>query len=300
MKKHVLDVLVASLVISASLSLTGCVAPNKQNPVNPDQPQPTVIKTGEKADYKGLTVAEAEKLAKKNEVDFRISEKDGEAQILTADLVPGRINAIVKNDTVVDYTVEGQELENTVYDQNSWKTMISPDCQYFSDGCNTCSREKAGDEENIACTQMACENYGKPVCLDDQNETTKTEVYDQNSWKTIISSDCQHFFDGCNTCFRMENDNEKVACTLMACKTYEKPVCLDGKEKEVNELSIDKVKFFLKNGEVKSIFQRHNLKVTLIMKDGKEYNFQESKIDEIFELIEECGETCQDIDQITE
>ncbi len=298
MKKHVL---VASLVISASLSLTGCVViDNKKNPVNPDQPKPTVIKTDEKADYKGLTVAEAEKLAKKNGVIFRIAEKDGEAQILTADLVPGRINATVKNDTIVSYIVEGQESENTVYDQNSWKTMIAPDCLSFSDGCNTCSRNKAGDEENVACTLMACETYKKPVCLDNQEKNTETGVYDQNSWKTMIAPDCQYFSDGCNTCFRMKDDKENVACTLMACETYEKPVCLDDEMTKIGGITKEEVKSLLQSGGVKSIFQRHNLKVTLTMNDGKKYNFQESKIDEIFELIEECGETCQDIDQMTE
>ncbi len=46
-----------------------------------------------------------------------------------------------------------------------------------------------------------------------------------DSRKTIIPAECTSFFDGCNTCSKMENGTP--ACTLMACETYEKPKCID-------------------------------------------------------------------------
>lgn len=48
------------------------------------------------------------------------------------------------------------------YDINSWKEIILDSCQSFSDGCNRCGRTKGG----VACTEMACEKYEKPECLD--------------------------------------------------------------------------------------------------------------------------------------
>ena len=53
----------------------------------------------------------------------------------------------------------------------------------------------------------------------------KASEYDQDSWKDIIADDCMHFFDGCNSCWRMEN--WEVACTRMFCDEYQKPVCTD-------------------------------------------------------------------------
>ena len=55
----------------------------------------------------------------------------------------------------------------------------------------------------------------------------QTAVYDKNSWKTMIPDSCASFFDGCNTCSRIEGGAE-AACTRMFCETYEKPACRDG------------------------------------------------------------------------
>ncbi len=57
-----------------------------------------------------------------------------------------------------------------------------------------------------------------------------------DSRKTIIPTECKAFFDGCNTCNKTENG--AVACTLMACETYEKPKCIDDEiQKEDEEAS---------------------------------------------------------------
>jgi membrane-bound inhibitor of C-type lysozyme len=51
--------------------------------------------------------------------------------------------------------------------------------------------------------------------------------WDQNSWRDIISDECQAFFDGCNNCRRGSADITMAACTRKACAEYQKPRCLD-------------------------------------------------------------------------
>ncbi|MCL5093837.1 MAG: hypothetical protein M1355_01790 [Patescibacteria group bacterium] len=56
----------------------------------------------------------------------------------------------------------------------------------------------------------------------------------------------------------------------------------------------------INNGEVKSIIQTHNLEVTLILKDGQGLITVESAIDNVFKVIQDCGQKCQDISLATE
>lgn len=111
---------------------------------------------------------------------------------------------------------EEQEFDKKIYDQHSWKTIISENCEYFSDGCNECSR--GPDGEATSCTELYCEEYQKPHCLDDK-------VYDQHSWETIIHDGCMAFFDGCNNCHR-SNKGGLVGCSRKYCEVYERPKCL--------------------------------------------------------------------------
>ncbi len=60
--------------------------------------------------------------------------------------------------------------EDSVYDANSWKTLIPASCQRFSDGCNQCVRN--AETGNAACTRKACFTYGKPQCLDGRDNTS--------------------------------------------------------------------------------------------------------------------------------
>lgn len=56
--------------------------------------------------FSGLTVAEAEAKADADGVMFRVVERDGELQPTTRDFQEGRINATVRNDVVIEYTIE--------------------------------------------------------------------------------------------------------------------------------------------------------------------------------------------------
>ncbi len=57
-------------------------------------------------DYVGLTLEAAQELAENNNTTLRVTELDGEPQMVTMDYRPGRINASVKNNIVTSYRVE--------------------------------------------------------------------------------------------------------------------------------------------------------------------------------------------------
>jgi hypothetical protein len=65
-------------------------------------------------------------------------------------------------------------------------------------------------------------------------------------------------------------------------------------------ISWDAAKIILNNGEVKQIFQSHQLDVILTLKNGAELHTEEPKIDDIFKEVEKCGEICKDIILATE
>lgn len=82
--------------------------PQAEAPQTNEAPQANDEVTTSSQDYIGLSVADAENLARTNSVPFRIVEQDGEALAATMDYVPGRINASVAGGIVTTYTVEGQ------------------------------------------------------------------------------------------------------------------------------------------------------------------------------------------------
>lgn len=61
------------------------------------------------------------------------------------------------------------------------------------------------------------------------NQISEKTEYNSESRQTMISENCVSFFDGCNTCNRIEGSTD-AACTRMFCETYEQPKCLDNEE----------------------------------------------------------------------
>ena len=59
----------------------------------------------------GLSEADASASVEQQGGFFRVVDRDGQFLPVTADYVPGRINAIVQNDIVVDYHIEGADSE---------------------------------------------------------------------------------------------------------------------------------------------------------------------------------------------
>jgi hypothetical protein len=66
------------------------------------------------------------------------------------------------------------------------------------------------------------------------------------------------------------------------------------------EVTWEMAQAMILNGEVKQVIQAHSLQVTLMLKDGRTLITTEPAIDDIFEVIELCGNPCQDITIATE
>lgn len=58
--------------------------------------------------------------------------------------------------------------------------------------------------------------------------------------------------------------------------------------------------FLILSGGVKEVAQYHSLEVTLTLDDGRKVSTKEPVIDEVFKVIERCGDLCEDIVRVTE
>ncbi|MDO8604269.1 MAG: hypothetical protein Q7K40_02620 [bacterium] len=68
----------------------------------------------------------------------------------------------------------------------------------------------------------------------------------------------------------------------------------------ISILSWEEAVGILHSGQVKKIMQTHALEITLILKNGKIINTKEPGIDDIFEEINKCGNSCKGISIATE
>jgi hypothetical protein len=66
------------------------------------------------------------------------------------------------------------------------------------------------------------------------------------------------------------------------------------------EISWEEAQSLIMDGQVESVFQSHDLRVVLTLKDGRAVETTEPAIDDVFEVIEACGEPCADLVKITE
>jgi len=62
----------------------------------------------------------------------------------------------------------------------------------------------------------------------------------------------------------------------------------------------DEAIIILNSGEVKSVMQTHNLDVTLTLKNGTTIHTKETRIDMIFDEIDKCGNSCDNLIMATE
>lgn len=69
---------------------------------------------------------------------------------------------------------------------------------------------------------------------------------------------------------------------------------------QLKKYSWPEIEEIIKSGEVEEVFQAHNLDVKIHLKNGTEISVIEPKIDAIFDLIDECGELCEEIIKGTE
>jgi hypothetical protein len=66
------------------------------------------------------------------------------------------------------------------------------------------------------------------------------------------------------------------------------------------QIEWEEAKNLILNGEVTEVFQLHSLEVILTLEDGTTVVTIEPNIDDVFDVLEECGEVCADVTVATE
>ncbi len=92
----------------------------------------------------------------------------------------------------------------------------------------------------LAFVASACAVKDDPASTAEPVATVPV-VYDMNSWKTTINSECRSFSDGCNNCFR--EPGKMAACTRKACAVYQQPRCLDEADDSAQTTSAKKIDY---------------------------------------------------------
>ncbi|MGM5482587.1 MAG: hypothetical protein ACQESF_03940 [Nanobdellota archaeon] len=74
----------------------------------------------------------------------------------------------------------------------------------------------------------------------------------------------------------------------------------DEKKGHDRYLGWEKTVSILNSGNVKEVFQSHDLSVTLVLENGTKARTTEPEIDEIFHEVDKCEKPCEDIILATE
>lgn len=140
----------------------------------------------------------------------------------------------------------------------SWKTMIPESCQSFFDGCNQCMRTADGE---VACTEMLCERYEMPKCLDDEQE------WDQQVGMANPASEYCVAQGGESNIKKDENWNEYGVCLIEGKEVEEWEYYRAAMEK-TNE---EKAKAYVGRqfSEVQKEFETQNQILRIIAQDGE-------------------------------
>jgi hypothetical protein len=89
-----------------------------------------------------------------------------------------------------------------------------------------------------------------------------------------------------------------AALVLSACNTGNVPNPPTTGDSSV--ITWDKAVELINSGDVKQVSQTHSLDVTLDMINGEVYKTIEPSIDEVFKVIDACGDPCKDMILATE
>lgn len=123
-------------------------------------------------DYVGLDEAEAEELASQNEVPFRVVERDGAMLPTTRDYREGRINAVVEDELVVSYTVEGEGMESGAGDDaTTEETPATTDSNVTGEheaiiGLTEAEAEAYAEANDVPFRIGSIDGEGQPVTMD--------------------------------------------------------------------------------------------------------------------------------------
>lgn len=140
------------------------------------------------------------------------------------------LSACVKTETP-EVSEEVVELEVT----GDYVGMTVPQAQAQAEVRNTPFRVVMADGEPFAVTMdyrpgrinATVENgVVTSYSVEGEEVAAQKKTFDARSWKTEIAKSCSSFFDGCNTCRRVEGA-DGAACTRMFCGEYKQPRCLD-------------------------------------------------------------------------
>jgi hypothetical protein len=96
------------LLASLLLFVSGCEKPYNQPPVEILEPT-----EGLREGFVGLTETQARASARSRNVPFRVVHRNGKDLAVTFDFRRGRVNAEVRENVVVAYSVEGEPSEPT-------------------------------------------------------------------------------------------------------------------------------------------------------------------------------------------
>jgi len=196
--------------------------------------------------------------------------------------------------------------------------MKSIDCDYanFANKCPfvpiegfTGSEEEA-IRQGFAKTERLVIN-GKPFCLQTMVEGAAGTTYVTYNYTTVRDKKClvlsfavpypncsnylpisnpeiQKAYDQCKT----ENEITKPETINQMLSTFRFIEPGDG---TCPFLSYEEVIQILNSGKVKSIFQFHDLRLSMILKDDRCISTKQQVVDDILQKIEECGDLCKDV-----
>lgn len=71
-------------------------------------------------------------------------------------------------------------------------------------------------------------------------------------------------------------------------------------EGETNYIDWSQAEVLILDGEVSEVYQAHTLHVTLVLTDGNIALSVEPKMDQVFDVVERCGDLCKDVIKATE
>ncbi len=127
-----------------------------------------------------------------------------------------------KYQTIVNSIVDSYQKQIKRYSEGKQRSLVSTAVNNINDAvfellAKFPADKKLPTKENTFYQTLSLLKFGLIKAFE--------PTYTADSWKEIIPAECKAFNDGCNVCNKGEGDI--IACTLMYCESYQKPVCLD-------------------------------------------------------------------------